>query len=100
MHSLDPDAVIRLEVPDTLAASVTRALAGRTARDKEIDDLPHPRGPLWLSLVVHALRAYRKVRPARFRARAVCGRGATRALPARTRRCRRHRAETRAPLSA
>lgn len=58
------ESVFVLRVPEEVAPSVARALAGETARDREVDRLPCPPGPVWLRFSVSALRWYRAVRPA------------------------------------
>src|SRR5687767_7351597 len=60
-----------LRIPQELAPSVTRALQGRTLRDKEVDDLASPCGPRWLRFAVFALRGYRAIRPASISQRCV-----------------------------
>jgi putative component of membrane protein insertase Oxa1/YidC/SpoIIIJ protein YidD len=63
MYRIEHDAILQLEVPDVLRASATRALAGRTALDKQVDDLVCPSNPTWLRASIAALRWYRSVRP-------------------------------------
>lgn len=66
---VEPDRIeigsdqIHLCVDATLAPSVLRAFAGKTVLDAEIDQLEPPKTPLWLNLVVRALRWYRRIRP-------------------------------------
>jgi putative component of membrane protein insertase Oxa1/YidC/SpoIIIJ protein YidD len=57
-------AQIRLDVDDSMTASVLRAFAGATPLDVEIDCQPLPSRPVWLRCSLIALRWYRRVRPA------------------------------------
>lgn len=57
------EIVIELNVPSGLAPSVVRAIAGRTERDAEVDELPLPRSSMALNLSVRAVRLYRQLRP-------------------------------------
>jgi putative component of membrane protein insertase Oxa1/YidC/SpoIIIJ protein YidD len=55
---------IRLDVDDSMTASVLRAFAGVTPRDAEVDCQPLPSRPAWLRYALMSLRWYRRVRPA------------------------------------
>lgn len=60
-----------LRMDQTLAATVTRIIAGRTALDASVDDLPMVESPRWLVIIIRMLRWYRSVRPTAFGARCV-----------------------------
>jgi len=51
-------------VPDEIAPSVIRVLAGQTLRDREVDQLDYSAAPLWLRVSGFLLRTYRAIRPA------------------------------------
>jgi putative component of membrane protein insertase Oxa1/YidC/SpoIIIJ protein YidD len=57
------DGILELRVPEALAPSVTRALAGATQRDRDVDAMSPPAGPRWLTACFFLLRRYRAVRP-------------------------------------
>lgn len=56
---------VRLNLDESLHASVLRTLVGTTPADTNIDSLALPSGPLWLQVSVKLLRWYRtKISPA------------------------------------
>ena len=55
--------VVEFRIAESWLPSVTRAIAGRTSRDRDVDDLIIPLRPFWLRASIRLLRFYRRVRP-------------------------------------
>ena len=65
------DAVFDCRVDPCLMPAIRRTLAGTTPTDAEIDALPIPRHPIWLTVTVRALRWYRRMGSPRLGSRCV-----------------------------
>lgn len=60
-HQIELDGdLVEYHVDPALMPGVRRALFGETPHDSQIDALPVPRRPIWLALVIRALRWYRR----------------------------------------
>lgn len=68
---MDHMDIFEFEIDESLRPSVERKLTGTTHIDAEISELPLPKGPAEIKLIIILLRLYRRIAPKSLRCRCV-----------------------------